>query len=190
MMYQRAALELVRPHELGQALAVEFHGTLPDFPILWEWCLRYFRRRRPPPHWTTVDWQEVVGAEAALAALAAKRDFDPQRGPMLRDFVQWRMWHAVKSRYRKECAAGRRCAVGPIEAIQPAPDDTASPSRLQAVEAALRALPPGNREFLRLHFAEELKEAALARRLGVSQAAVSRRKRQIIEDLKGILGNA
>src|SRR5947209_18106827 len=107
-------------------------------------CLRRIRRWRVPPHWSRREWFEEVEAEATVASLQARRDFDPARGVPWGAFLYQRILHAALARYRRACAyAIRRVAAVTLDQLAALGADDPPPREVVAklLEKALRLLP-------------------------------------------------
>jgi RNA polymerase sigma factor (sigma-70 family) len=144
------------------------------------------RRWRIPPHFSHRDWFDEAEAEARLAFVLAIRDFDPARGVPLGAFCYRRCVTAIRTFHRREWSYGRRHH-GLPEGSEPR-DATARPSIEQRgpgdVEDALSTLGPSERRVLSAIFLEGRTEAELAALEGVSQQAVSKRKRLALNRLQ------
>ena len=149
-------------------------------------CLRRIRRWRVPPHWSSRDWSEEMGAEATLAALQAARDFDPTRGVPWEAFLRQRVRRAALARYRREWTyALRRVSVPALDEY--GAEGGGPPSReavFALLQEALGRLPRSDVWLIEGLFWGGQTEARLARDLGVSQQAVSKRKKNILKFLE------
>lgn len=92
--------------------------------------------------------------------------------------VAWQQRRSAQARNRREAAAA-----SPQEAPM------ADPDAAEAVEAALRRLPDGERSVILLRYIEDLPEATIATRLGQSVGAVSMRLSRARARLRRILGD-
>jgi RNA polymerase sigma factor (sigma-70 family) len=152
-------------------------------------CLWRIRRWRVPPSWSARDWFEEIAAELAFAALQAARVFDPARGVRREVFLQQRIRHRAYNRYRREWIYAIR-QVARAELDRPAESDgRGRPSREAEVERlrdfellqdALGRLPRPDFCLIEGLFWGGKTECELAKALGVSQQAVSKRKRMIV----------
>ena len=150
-------------------------------------CLKRVRSWRVPPRWSNQDWFEEMRAEATLAALQAARDFDPTRGVPWSAFLRRRILDAALTRYRREWAYATRRAsveawdeVGAVEGERH-PSHEAIYERLQE---ALGGLPRADAWLIEGLFWEGKTEAGLGVTLGISQQAVSKRKKGIFKRLR------
>ncbi len=149
--------------------------------------LRSIHTWRVPPNWSPRDWSEELNAEAIAATWEAERDFDPAHGVPLEAFIQQRIWARSLSRYRREWAYARRC--GPhLDASNDG--DVAIDEAFSSIEISellrtcLRWLPDPQRRLIEGLFWDEKTEVELARMLCLTQSAISRRKRRILDQLR------
>ena len=161
----------------------------PDSP---EWlvisgCLKRIRSWRVPPRWSNQDWFEEMRAEATLTALQAARDFDPTRDVPWSAFLRRRIMEAALTRHRREWTYAIRRAslaawdeVGAVEGERH-PSHEAIYERLQE---ALGRLPRTDAWLIESLFWEGKTEAGLGETLGISQQAVSKRKKGIFKRLR------
>jgi len=159
--------------------------SLDEWEAIWPRCWRRIHSWRVPPRWNPLDWWDEARAEAALAACAAARDFDPTRGVPRAAFLYQRIVAGVWTRYRQEWAYGRHLrAPRPLEEW-PAPDDSCSPE-VDTAELArfLGQLGERDRWLIRQLFWDGRTEAAVARDLGISQQGVYERRFQILRWLQ------
>jgi RNA polymerase sigma factor (sigma-70 family) len=128
-----------------------------------------------------------VQGEAALAALMALRDFDPTRLVPRKAYLIMRVMGGAIARYRKEWSYGLRQA--PAEGIESSGQAEAD-ARQRADSArdemrwAMKSLTDVERTLIERLFWNEETEAQIARSLGVTQQAVSKRKRSILKALQ------
>jgi hypothetical protein len=149
-------------------------------------CLRRIRRWRVPPRWSDRDWFEEIGAEAAAAALQASRDFDPDRGVPRAAFLRQRVLAAALARYRREWSLALRQVSLEVVGESGPPGVDGLPSReavARLVQEALGRLPRRDAWIIEGLFWGGKTEAGLAATLGVTQQAVSKRKRAIFRTL-------
>jgi len=153
-------------------------------------CLCRIRKWIPPPHWSFQDWSEEISAQVQADAWKAEIEFDPLRGVPIARFICSRVMAGMLTRYRQEWRYGRRNL--PDSALTKGSDDlTPSPSDLSAshdsVVWALMQLPESERSFIRQLFWGESTEMELAEKSRISHQAVNKRKRKILEFLRGQL---
>jgi RNA polymerase sigma factor (sigma-70 family) len=142
---------------------------------------------RTPPNWSPRDWLEELKAEIIAATWEAERDFDPARGVPVEAFIQQRVWARSLNRYRREWAYARHC-VSHLEDINVCDTSTDGGFPLMEIgeilEGCLRRLPNPQRRLIEGLFWEEQTEVEVARMLSLSQPAISKRKRRILERLR------
>ena len=144
-----------------------------------EVSLRAIDRWRVPPNWSQCDWREEARAQANLAALEADREYDASRGVPLGAYLHQRVMGSVLTRYRQEWRFARRytrAEACPAPAALPANDG----ERLEELAVALGELPQRDLWLVGRIFRDGRTEAQVARELGVSQPAVSKRKQTVL----------
>jgi DNA-directed RNA polymerase specialized sigma24 family protein len=161
---------------------------LPDWPKIWSSCWRRLRRWRVPPRWSARDWQEEAKAQGQAAAIQAAQDFDPDAQVPLPVFVRWRVMAAVLAQYRREWAYGLRCR----EVDAQAAGDNGHWLRLASraydtVQGAMTSLTEADRSLIDRLFWQGGTQAEIALALGISQQAVSKRKKAIFLHLRHLL---
>jgi len=149
-------------------------------------CLRRIRRWRVPPRWSGREWLEEVGAEATVATLQAKRDFDPDRGVPWEAFLRLRIMHAALARYRREWSYEiRRVSGGSLDEYEDESLDIPPPEAFaRQLDEAMDRLPRSDALLIEGLFWEGKTEAKLAEYLGITQQAVNKRKRAIFQRLR------
>jgi RNA polymerase sigma factor (sigma-70 family) len=160
--------------------------SLPDWPGIWGACVRRTRAWRVPPRWSPRDWWEEIDAEGIAAACDAVRLFDPSRGPSLGCFVYHQILAAALARYRQEWSYALHY---PLSSTDPALESRSDEDvAIDPEEGRLRRLMTGlseaDRRLIEHLFWEGWTEAKVAGRLGISQQAVSKRKRKILLTLR------
>jgi len=114
----------------------------------------------------------------------ARRDFDPAG-----NLRSWLLTIARNLKYDYMRRAQRRVKTTPLDTFEPSAE-SAHPRRVEArdlVENALAALPESQSAVIRLYWLEGLPHAEVARRLGVSEAAVRVRAHRAYKALREIL---
>jgi DNA-directed RNA polymerase specialized sigma24 family protein len=169
-------------------------ASAPHHGLVLNRCLKRIRSWRPPPNWSWPDWLEEVGALAEAISCHAEREFDPSRGVPLDAFTYQRVIARALTRYRQEWAYALHCVPDYLSvAFSPGDEDadhvlpsaeTCFPGRvpesapaLETLQDALGSLSSADRKLMELLFWEDLTESQVARRFGVSQPAISKRKR-------------
>jgi len=147
--------------------------------------LRRIHSWRVPPRWNPDDWRDEARAEAALAACAAAREFDPTLGVPRAAFLYQRILAGVWTRYRQEWAYGRHLrAPRPLDECPAAADSSSSTAEPDEVALLLGQLGARDRWLMRQLFWAETTETAAAAVLGISHQAVSQRKHHVLRDLR------
>ena len=129
-------------------------------------------------------------ALAASSAWQAECDFDASRGVPFSAFARQRVLTDALTHLRREWAYAWRCP----DQIDLTLIDTALPrcTELDALTASMRSLvdqlPPQNRSLIQQLFWKQVTEAEIATRTGVTQQAISRRKRTILTRLADAIG--
>jgi DNA-directed RNA polymerase specialized sigma24 family protein len=168
-------------------------GVVPDPLSRLEEALagswRRIRLWRVPPGWSADEWWEEARAEGVAAALRAVRDHDPARGVPLGAFVYRRILAGVRTRYRQEWAYGLRCDSGAAaEASQGRPGDSPPAARVdEMLRVLLARLKESDRRLIGQLYWDGLTESEVARALGISHQAVSKRKRAILPTLRRMI---
>ncbi|XXF81289.1 sigma-70 family RNA polymerase sigma factor [Myxococcaceae bacterium GXIMD 01537] len=137
------------------------------------------------------DAEEVL-QETFLEVWRRAREFDPARGGL-------ETWVATMARTRaidrlRSLGAQARAAEGvareppPVSAVPPEPSEAAARREERGrVDAALRTLPPEQREVLELAYFEGLSQQEVAARTGAPLGTVKTRTRLALEKLAGLL---
>jgi len=104
--------------------------------------------------------------------------------------------YAIARNLRVDAARGDKTGKLPVDdpTLQPAPEPTAEDQSLRAerderVRAAFDALPPAQRDVMRLHFFEDAPHSAVAAALGVPLGTVKSRLRLAFEKVRKELGD-
>jgi DNA-directed RNA polymerase specialized sigma24 family protein len=140
---------------------------------------------RVPPNWSARYWRDEMRAQGYAAACQAEREYDPTRGVPYPTLVRRRILISLLARYRQERNFAARCR-GRVESHH---DEAAGTRRTAGPELrdALAALPDPDRRLIEQLFWGRYTESEVARRLGVSHQAVSKRKRAILDGLRSLL---
>ena len=159
---------------------------MKDWPKVWAACTGRTHSWRVPPRWSLSDWWEEVDAESIAAACHAIRIFDPGRGPSLNSFVYHQILASALSRYRQEWTYAIRYGLVPIEdpTMVSADDRFHVEQEEEHLKQTLTCLPDEDRHLLQGLFWEGLTETEIASGLGISQQAVSKRKRKVLKALR------
>jgi DNA-directed RNA polymerase specialized sigma subunit len=164
---------------------------LPRDSLVMAHCLRRISRWRVPPNWTSAEWTREMQAESAGAFWRACCDFDPSRLVPFEVFARQRILSAALTRYRREWTFCLRCRLGD-EAVgdREAPDSLGCSEREQLVREILGRLPVPERRLMNALFWDGETEFSVADRYAVTQQAISKRKREVLKDLRNLLATA
>jgi hypothetical protein len=167
-------------------MALRCLDGLPEWGTIWGSCARRFRAWRTPPRWSVDDWFEEMQAQGVATAWQALRDYDPARGVPLSAFVRVRVLVGVRARYRQEWAYAVHCGCEPPADGGASPSDAApsTPNAYEVLQGPLARLAEPDRRLIEHLFWGGRTEADVAGELGISQPAVSQRKRAIILGLR------
>jgi RNA polymerase sigma factor (sigma-70 family) len=163
---------------------------LKEWPKIWATCVRRTHRWRVPPRWSVSDWWEEIDAESIAAACHAIRIFDPDLGPSLDSFVYHTILASALSRYRKEWTYALRYGIAESEdsgMIAEADERFLIEQEEEQLKRSLTRLSETDRRLLQRLFWEGHTETEVASGLGISQQAVSKRKRKILTELRRCL---
>jgi RNA polymerase sigma factor (sigma-70 family) len=167
--------------------------VLTSWPDVWAACVRRTHAWRTPPRWCLLDWLEEIDAESVASAYQAIQIFDPARGPTLESFLYHRIVAGALARYRKEWSYALRCTRPPAPGTNES--DTDEIDELDAAAAyekrlnhSMTRLPETDRRLIVCLFWEGRSEKDVAGGLGITQQAVNKRKRKILERLRINIG--
>jgi DNA-directed RNA polymerase specialized sigma24 family protein len=148
-------------------------------------ALKRIHRWYTPPNYSAKDWTEEMQAHGSAAAWQAQCDFDPKRDVPLPAFVYQRVLARALTRYRQEWTYGARCPCALNENTPPLLlRERADSSPDEPLRLALARLGAADRQLIERLFWTGASEAALAREMGVSQHAVSKRKQATLRNLR------
>jgi RNA polymerase sigma factor (sigma-70 family) len=165
---------------------------LPDWPRIWGACLRRTRSWPIPPRWTAWDWREEIDAEGIAAACNAIRNFDPSRGPTLGSYVYHQILSGALARYRQEWSYALRCSPAPFSQDRATEDPAPLPAteETERLKTTISSLVEQDRRLIERLFWDGWTEAQVAGSLGITQQAVSKRKRKILLELRRRFGSS
>jgi DNA-directed RNA polymerase specialized sigma24 family protein len=156
---------------------------LPQWAPVLESTFKRIRRWRVPPRWSVRDWYEELKALSLAAAWCALGDFDPTYGVPLAVFLRERILARALTRYRQEWTYSVRCTEDiENEGISCGPF-CHLPAHESFVEALAR-LTATDRWLLEQIFWQGKSQAELSKHLGISQQAVSKRKKSALRALR------
>lgn len=160
-------------------------------------CLKRLRRWRVPPNRRYVDWFEEMAAQARAAAWEATCRYDASVGIPWQAFVHSRVIAHVFTRYRQEWTYARHCSPFAPE-TEDARDGLEWSARAdlyrlrddeqheyEDLRDAIAHMNKQDQWLIEQLFWEERTEREVARNLGISQPAVSKRK--VLGGLRGQL---
>lgn len=162
-------------------------------PIMFRWsdiwavCWQRICEWKVPPHWSAGDWMDELQAQGAAAAWQALGDFDTTRGVPLQVYLRQRVLASVLTRSRQEWSYALHSALkisaddsrGAIK--QPEYPEAAV---FQTLRQALAKLAEQDRWLIERLFWDGQTQAKVAEKLGISQAAVNKRKCAILRELR------
>ncbi len=159
-------------------------GSCADYQAVVVQCLRRVRRWHVPPNWTKPQWMEEAQAQAQAEVAAALAHDGAAEIAAFRPQLASRILNSVLKRYRQEWSFVRRCGRN-IIVEPPAPDCQASGSETAGspLEQALAQLPDADRSLLQSLYWQQCTESQVAVDWGISQQAISKRKRRIFKRL-------
>jgi RNA polymerase sigma factor (sigma-70 family) len=161
-----------------------------------EACLQRICSWRVPPNWSAVDWRDEIRAVALGEAWKAECEFDFTRGVPLADFVHSRLLARVLTRYRQEWSYGLHCLRRGMQeddgdSLEERSTNHGPVAHLDKENAEVweivTLLDPKTRRLVIQLFCEGRTEAEIARELGLSQRAVSKRKQAALGVLRQYL---
>lgn len=159
----------------------------PELDFVVSSCLRRIRRWRVPPSWTPREWFEEIEAEANVAGLQAFQEFDETRGVPREAFLRQRVMRRSLALYRREWSyAVRRVIEEELDRrAEPGKKDLARyVARLLFLQRSLALLPAPDLGIIEGLFWGARSETEIAAELGITQQAVSKKKRKILAVLR------
>jgi RNA polymerase sigma factor (sigma-70 family) len=160
--------------------------------------MRQARAWRVPPRWSACDWFDELQAEGAAAAIQAEGVYDSGRGVPLGAYIRLCVRHRLLERYHKEWSHALRWVYIPELPEYSIEDVSCSPSESDDLQVALARLSDDLQVALacliesdrwlidRLYWRGET-ESEVGSSLGISQQAVSKRKRSVLRKLRRLL---
>ena len=152
-------------------------------------CLARVRHWKVPPNWSRHQWLEEAAAQAELAATIERPTVgEPSASRLRANAIASRILNSVLKSYRQEWSFARHC--GRCIVCEPAepddPDDGVAPM-LPCLPCALAQLSEPDRRLIQMLYWEHRTEAQIAADFGISQQAISKRKRRIFLQLSSTL---
>jgi RNA polymerase sigma factor (sigma-70 family) len=165
-------------------------SALREWTPLLDGCVRRIGTWRVPPNWSRSDWLKQVQSLATSSAWEAAYRYNPSRGVPLDAFVRVSVMAAVRTQYRQEWVYGLRFISDSDEPLPGLPTDSPIPSIEfhDSLREALAKLSAHDRWVIGQFLWHGATQAEVARKVGVSQPAISKRKTRIIEGLRRSLG--
>lgn len=171
----------VLPRERGDVI------LSPELDFVITSCLRRIRKWRVPPSWMVLEWSEELRSEATVAGLQAFHDFNASRGVPLEAFLRQRVMHRTLALYRREWTyAVRRVLEKELDRCADVGrrDLSMDVANLRILQRSLDLLPEPDYCLIEGIFWGARSEIDIAEELGISQQAVSKRKRRILRTLR------
>jgi RNA polymerase sigma factor (sigma-70 family) len=173
-------------------MAQQEKAGCPELTAVLDNCLRRVGGWRGLPHWSRHDWMKEMRAESVAAAWQAVREYDPSRGIPFNAFAYQRVMTRVLKRYRQEWAYFvHYCCETKEESLDRPKGMTKnvihSTEANESLYWALALLPDADVLLLEQLFWKGCTELEIAEASGISQSAVSQRKRAILARLRGWL---
>ena len=149
-------------------------------------CLKRIFRWRVPPNWSISDWRNEMRAEAACAAWRAMCDYDQSLNVPLSIFARQRVLTSTLTRYRQEWAYALRSPqeYDPQRSNSKLLDFTDTEVFNDWPERALARLSQSDLWLVEQLFLRDRTEAEVATQIGITQPAISKRKRAIVTQLR------
>jgi DNA-directed RNA polymerase specialized sigma24 family protein len=161
-------------------------ATLPELHS----CLSRVLRWRVPPNWSVSEWRNEIRAEAACAAWQAVSEYDPSRGVPFSAFARQRVLTHTLTRLRQEWAYALRCAQEQEPADSHNRESDSAPYTLfeDWPRGALARLSKPDLWLIGQLFLRGRTEAEIARKIGITQQGVNKRKWLILSNLRQLIG--
>jgi hypothetical protein len=149
-------------------------------------CLKRIFRWRVPPNWSFSDRRNEMRAEAACAAWQAVCDYDQSLNVPFIAFARQRVLTSTLTRYRQEWAYAFRSAQehDPASSDSKLLDSTTSEVFDDWPGHALARLSKPDLWLVEQLFLRDRTEADVAAQIGITQPAISKRKRVIVTQLR------
>lgn len=154
------------------------------WPDIWKCCQRRVHHWLVPPRWSVIDWWEELDAINLAAAWLAVSVFDPARGTVLPSFVYHRMIQASLEYVRREWRFARFLPLTREYANANSEREPEQNVFQQELMNLFDTLKPKDKYIINSLYWEEQAEDEIAKTLGISQQAVSKRKLRILQKLR------
>jgi DNA-directed RNA polymerase specialized sigma subunit len=161
----------------------------PEWPAAFSACLRRINAWRVPPNWSTSEWLREMRAVASCAAWEAECDYDAARGIPFSAFARQRVLSRALTRYRREWAYWLHSTAesGEVRSDGIASHAGHRQTLVSAIGVAIDRLPVSEAWLIRQLYWKERSETEIARDAGITQQAISKRKRVILSSLRRVL---
>lgn len=137
-------------------------------------CMARIRRWPPPPRWSRREWIEESSASAVCEALAAEREFESSRGVPMGAFIWKRVLGRMLALYRREWCQNALPERAECR-MRAARRTLESGLGAELVASLCARLAETDQWLIRRVFIDNRSESSIARELGVSQQAISKR---------------
>jgi RNA polymerase sigma factor (sigma-70 family) len=162
-----------------------YEECIPEWTQIWSSCARRVASWRTPPHWSPADWHDEIRAHALAAAWQAVHDFEKARGVPSGAFVRRRILSSVLSRFRQEWSYATHRELSKDHRSASSPERiSAVEERQDALQTAVSQLSESDRRLIEQLFWDKSTEREIGDRLGITQSAVSQRKRTALLSLR------
>ena len=161
-------------------------ATMPELHS----CLSRVLRWRVPPNWSVSEWRNEIRAEAACAAWQAVSEYDASRGVPFSAFARQRVLTHTLTRLRQEWAYALRCAQEQEAADSHHRESDSAHYTLfeDWPRAALARLSKPDLWLIGQLFLRGRTEAEIAKKIGITQQGVNKRKGLILSNLRQLVG--
>jgi RNA polymerase sigma factor (sigma-70 family) len=197
---QTPTTSVLVPHERtpidGRAVLCAPETLPPSYAEVLGICIKRLKSWRIPPNWSASDWFKEIKAVGAAAAWQAEGEFDSALGVPMSAFLYQRILARVFTRYRQEWAYALHLAPKIDEELNELAlqaEALLSPETVlesESVRGALDSLSSLDRRLVVRLFWQEHTESQIARSMGISQSAVSKRKHVILRKLRSRIESA
>ncbi len=151
-------------------------------------CMARVQRWKVPPNWSRCQWLEEASAQAELAAIACQTMDKSVPAPGILNTYDNRIHNSVLHRYRQEWSFARHCGLTVVrEPVEKDDPEDESAAMLPSIPNALGKLSEPDRRLIEMLYWKHCSESQVAADMGVSQQAISKRKRRILSTLSAVL---
>jgi hypothetical protein len=196
LVCDNSAADVNMPGQCGAGQQVNFAkcplagaaGSCADYQAVIARCLGRVRRWQVPPNWSKPQWMEEAQAQAQAEVAAAMAHGGAVEISAFWPQLTSRILNSVLKRYRQEWSFAGHCGYS-MGFDPPIPEGKASECAPAGcpLEEALAQLPEADRALLESLYWHQRTESQVAVDWGISQQAISKRKRRIFKRLAKIL---